>query len=502
MRFRHSVSSLLLAVCIQATAQAAYLVFPEGDKNLQSDVKAAFDAYKLGEYPKAFKLFSAQAAKGDKNAMFAIGKMYQEGTGVDANPNLAEEYYRKAADLGQETAQYNLAQLLLSDPKRVPEGIKWLKDSAGAGSGKSMLVLGQLYANGQGVTQDFAAAKGWFDKAAEKGEADAYLLLGQLSELGKGATKDMKKALELYENAAKRDSLQAILKLAELYANGAEGVEKDMVKAKEWLETGVDKEKEGTTATLNLGLLYEAVEKKPAQAFKYYKMAADKNDPTAMVKVASMYFTGEGAEKNVKTAFDWFKKAAEAGNPAGMFFISNAYEKGEGTTANAKDAKQWLISSAVGGYAPAMRQLGLNYRDGKGLFKDILAATTWLQKALSAGDGQSAMILSEMLEKGDEVTRDLKASNALLSRVAEAGSVEAVTKLASNSAEGVGTQKDLIRAYALLLAAGDYEPAKKKIEELAKKMSKGQIAEAAKELERMKAKPATDSPPAAPAKPQ
>lgn len=490
---------MILSTCLSSIAFAAFLVFPEGEKNLQGDVKAAYEAYKTQDYAKAVKLFAGQAAKGDKNAQFAMGRIYQEGTGVEkADLAVAEDYYRKAAAQGHESAQFNLAAILLSDQARVLEGLKLLKDSAAAGSAKAQLTLGQLYANGQGVTQNFETAKTYFDQAAAKGEADAFVMLGQMSELGKGATKDMKKAVEQYENAAKRDSIQAILKLASIYANGVEGVDKNIAKAKEWLEIGSEKEKEGASATLNLGLLMEAIEKKPTEAFALYKKAADKGDVTGMLKVAGMLTDGVGVDKkDPKEAFTWYEKAAKAGAPAGMYALSVAYDKGEGVAASPKDSKNWLINAAVGGFAPAMRTLGENYRDGKGVFKDILASITWLQKALNGGDGQAAMILSDMLEKGEDLPRDMKTSNALLTQVAQAGSAEAQVRLANNTAAGLGTPADLIRSYALLLAAGDYEPAKAKRAELAKKLSKGQLAEAEKEFERMKNKPAGEA--AAPA---
>lgn len=57
----------------------------------------------------------------------------------------AELWYRKAADQGQADAQYK---------------------------------LGVLYANGPGVSQDYAEAARWFVKAADHGHADAQSYLG------------------------------------------------------------------------------------------------------------------------------------------------------------------------------------------------------------------------------------------------------------------------------------------------------------------------------------
>ena len=43
-----------------------------------------------------------------------------------------------------------------------------------------MFDLGVLYENGQGVAQDYAKAREWYEKAAEKGDANAKARLEQL----------------------------------------------------------------------------------------------------------------------------------------------------------------------------------------------------------------------------------------------------------------------------------------------------------------------------------
>ncbi len=498
--------AMILTTCLQSIAFAAFLVFPEGDKSLQGDMKSAYDAYKLGDLPKAAKLFQGLAAKGDKNAQFAVGRLAEEGRGIDRSLSVAESWYRKAAAQSHLGAQFNLAVILLNDPNRQLEGLKWLKDAATGGSSEAQLTLGQLYANGRGVEKNFDKAKELLDKAAEQGEENAFLLLAQMYETGAGVTQDVNKAIGKYTEAANRESLQAIVRLAAIYSNGLsdkDGKElmgKDPGKAREWLLKGAEMEKAATDPTrkttvclYNLGLLAETVDKKPEEAVKYFKLAAaDEKNPNvgAAVRLGAMYATGTGVgTKDPKESFKWFELAAKAGAPVAMHALAVAYEKGEGVSASPKEAKTWLMRAGVGGFAPAMRELGIRYRDGNGLNKDILAAFTWLQRAMNSGDLESAMILSEMYEKGDELPRDLRASNALLTQVAQLGVAEAQVKLAENTAEAKGTPQDLIRAYALLLAAGDFEPAKKKREEMAKNMSKDQLAEAQKELERIKSKP-------------
>ena len=47
-----------------------------------------------------------------------------------------------------------------------------------------------MYANGQGVPQDYAEALKWYRMAAEQGNADAQLNVGQIYWLGKGVSED------------------------------------------------------------------------------------------------------------------------------------------------------------------------------------------------------------------------------------------------------------------------------------------------------------------------
>jgi TPR repeat protein len=72
-----------------------------------------------------------------------------------------------------------------------------------------MFNLGVLYHNGQGVAQDHAKAREWYEKAAAKGDASAMFNLGVLYDNGFGVAKDYAKAREWYEKAAARGHARA-----------------------------------------------------------------------------------------------------------------------------------------------------------------------------------------------------------------------------------------------------------------------------------------------------
>src|SRR5262249_14744528 len=67
--------------------------------------------------------------------------------------------------------------------------------------------IGVLHYNGQGVPQDYAKAREWFEKAADEGDTTAMNNIGVLYEHGQGVPQDYAKAREWSENAA--DTVQA-----------------------------------------------------------------------------------------------------------------------------------------------------------------------------------------------------------------------------------------------------------------------------------------------------
>ena len=85
-----------------------------------------------------------------------------------------------------------------------------LQQRAAAGDATAQFELGALYYLGQGVPQDYAQARTWYEKAAVQGHAKAQFNLGALYENGQGITRDYDKARAWYEKvAAQTDDQEA-----------------------------------------------------------------------------------------------------------------------------------------------------------------------------------------------------------------------------------------------------------------------------------------------------
>ncbi len=102
------------------------------------------------------------------------------------------------------------------------------------GASDAQIELGFMYADGNGVTQDYAAAAFWFRSAAVEGDNFAQTMLAALYYDGLGVPKNLEGAAIWYGKAAEQGNALAQYNLGLMYEKG-EGVNKDLVVAVSWL---------------------------------------------------------------------------------------------------------------------------------------------------------------------------------------------------------------------------------------------------------------------------
>ena len=90
-----------------------------------------------------------------------------------------------------------------------------------------------MYANGEGVPQDFTQAFYWTRKAADQGNPDAQANLGMAYFKGDGVERDFAEAAKWLREAADQGSPVAQRELGLLYEKG-QGVPQDYVQAASW----------------------------------------------------------------------------------------------------------------------------------------------------------------------------------------------------------------------------------------------------------------------------
>ena len=101
------------------------------------------------------------------------------------------------------------------------QAMSWYRRAADQGFALAQNDVGDLYANGQGVTRDDAQALSWYRKAADQGNAAAQTNLGLFYANGRGGVaQDFAQAADWYRKAADQGDATAQNNLGDLYANG------------------------------------------------------------------------------------------------------------------------------------------------------------------------------------------------------------------------------------------------------------------------------------------
>jgi hypothetical protein len=138
--------------------------------------------------------------------------------------------------------------------------------------------LGNRYAKGKGVPQDWVEAVKWFRQAAEKGYAAAQNSLGFCYDHGWGVGHDQAEAVRWFRKAAEQGYALAQYNLGGCYHYGF-GVEKSVSEAVNWC-----------------------------------RRAAEKGYAAAQYRLGVCYYNGEGVGQDRQEGVRWFCKAAARGH--------------------------------------------------------------------------------------------------------------------------------------------------------------------------------------------
>lgn len=127
-----------------------------------------------------------QAERGDPNAQYLLGSLYEHGQGMPQSHQEAVKWYRKAAEQGNVDAQFSLALAYMfgqGTPQSYEDAVVWFRKAAEQGNPAAQFNLGVAYAGGTGVPQSSEEARKWFQKAADQGFAPAKEILPHLRQV-------------------------------------------------------------------------------------------------------------------------------------------------------------------------------------------------------------------------------------------------------------------------------------------------------------------------------
>jgi len=178
----HHRAVTLLAICAILCCDVAVAGLPEG-----------YEALIRKDYAAAIKEYRPLAERGNAEAQYRIGRMYEFGQGYPQDKAQGIAWIRKAAAQNHADAQQELGFIYASGDgvkRDDAQAVAWFRKAATQGNATAQYNLGLLYAKGQGVQEDLAQAIAWWRKAAAQGNADAQLKLAVVYHTGQGAARD------------------------------------------------------------------------------------------------------------------------------------------------------------------------------------------------------------------------------------------------------------------------------------------------------------------------
>ena len=370
-------------------------------------------------------------------------------------------------------------------------------ESAKRGNVDAQTKVGQMYAKGEGVGQDYKEARLWLRTAAEKNNSFAQWLLGGMYLNGYGGSVDYEEAEKWTLKAAEQGNSMAQFLLGSMYYGG-QGIPKDTQKALVWLQRAAV---QGFgEAQYILGCLCRE-RGDNIGAYVWAKICASEGDNRAIELCDSILgrnsFLGDGSpdaagsfavvaskskakellkgnpgllqkflrirenDRNHKTSVLAVDRGAEQSTdhltnenppPVQVFSGSSAYSIEQKMSPSEIEAGRRLLRESLEkraemGDPKAQHDLGMMYHSGEGVPRDIDEALRWFLLAAERGNADAQFRIGVMCCEGIGVKKNIETAMSWLFKSANQGNADAQYHLVMIFRDGQVGPQDLIQAY-------------------------------------------------------
>lgn len=317
-----------------------YLLMAAEKGNNEAQAGLACLYVTMEEYSKSMSWARKASQNNNPLACYMLGRLYNEGLGVESDMKEALKWFEKAADNGDADAQ-NL--------------------------------LGNAYANGDFVEQDKQKAFDYYQKAAAQGHSDGMWNLACAYSNGEGVPENMELAEEWLRKAADVGQKNAIDLIKERNDSASEEPQAREEGAPEQPES----ELEQAFANFQKGDYASAV-----TVFRKY---AKVGDLSAMNALGYCFETGCGVQQNTTRAVVWYNKAAKEGFALAQQNLGELFSGRSNHSVDYQESSKWYRKAATQGLAWSQYKLAMFYKTGDGVVADVKKYQDWLQKAVDQG---------------------------------------------------------------------------------------------------------------------
>lgn len=216
-------------------------------------------------------------------------------------------------------------------------------------------------------------------------------------------------------------------------------------------------QKGNVDAQVKLANIYyngEGVEPNYDEAKYYYELAVNKNSPLGLVGLGNCYLNGLGVTEDASEAFNLFKKAADMGSIEGKAELSYCYYFGYGVDKNFEEAYKLAAEAASHGNAEGEFIVGNCYYYGRGgVEEDSEESFNYFYNAYKDGFLEAGVMLGRCFLYGKGVETNEELAFKLFLEAYDLEFPGSSKNLGTCLFYGWGTQKDPDKAFQLFLQA-------------------------------------------------
>lgn len=321
---------------------------------------------------RAAQYYTAAARLNDNDARYNLAHLYHYGDGVPRSDIIAHYWLTKAAAHERDamTALGMLYQKSGTDDGTQMRASYWLEQAAMRGDAQAQYELFWRSRYGYGIEKNQETANRWLQQAAENGNVEAQYRLGVCYYNGCFAEfrQDKRIGREWLEKAAAQGDSDMRFLIGMEYFFGS-----DYDDARRWLQPVVTSESDYASMAVSL---LDTIDR-----------AQDKKRPAAPANTAASPHEPSAPPRDAVAATAELQRRAETGDARAQYQLYFRYSLGDGVKQDQETANRWLQQAAGNGDADAQYWLGERYYDGwMGIKKDRTAAHVWLDKAAAHGD--------------------------------------------------------------------------------------------------------------------
>jgi TPR repeat protein len=130
-------------------------------------------------------------------------------------------------------------------------------------------------------------------------------------------------------------------------------------------------------------------------ALSLYRKAAEGGHYYGAIRIAQMYYRGDGVKKDASEAARWMSKAADIGGASATYEVGSYYARGiQDVPQDFNEAQKWMHKAAELGHNHAMWRLAELYEDGLGLEQNQEQAIHWYRKAAADPSGGAGTVMA------------------------------------------------------------------------------------------------------------